>query len=393
MATILLLIIYIAFIGLGIPDSLFGTAWPAIYREFSLPVASANFVTLLISGGTVISSFLSARLIHRFGTGMITAASTALTAAALFGFSLSNNLYWLCLFAIPLGIGAGAIDSALNNYVALHYKASHMNFLHCFYGVGVSLSPYLMSLALADQANWRGGYRIVFYLQAVIAALTICALPLWSRVHKNSAVKQTNPPRTLTIAQMVKMPCVRLVCLAFLGSCALEYTCGVWGSTFLVDAKGMIADHAAQAITFYYAGMALGRFLAGVLAGKLSSWRLIQTGQAITLAAIVLLLLPLPSAAACTGLFLVGLGNGPLFPNLIHLTPSNFSRESSQSVMGVQMAASYMGIMLLPPLFGLLAQGAGVKWFPFFLLAMYVIMLLATLLLIQKLKKQNRYSF
>lgn len=396
MATILLVVIYIAFIGLGVPDSLFGTAWPAIYPEFSQPVAAASYVTLLISGGTILSSLLSARLINRFGTGAVTAASTTLTAAALLGFSVSGGLLWLCVFAVPLGVGAGAIDCGLNNYVALHYRANHMSFLHCFYGVGVSLSPYLMSLTLSGESGWRGGYRIVFFLQAAIALVTLFALPLWARVTgAQQAAGQTPPPRTVGIVGLAKMPAVRAVWFVFIGSCALEFTCGTWGSTFLVSARGMDVADAAKAVAFYYVGMTLGRFLSGVLAswmsGRLSGWRLIYLGQGVTLAAIVLLILPLPPALAAAGLFLVGLGNGPVFPNLTHLTPKNFGADLSQAVIGTQMAASYIGTMLMPPLFGLLAQAAGAQLLPYFLLLLFAVMAGATALLTRRLKQQGRY--
>lgn len=389
MATLLLIIIYIAFIGLGIPDSLFGTAWPAIYVSFEIPISSANYVTLLISCGTVISSALSARIINRFGTAVVTAVSTAITAAALFGFSVSGNLLWLCIFSIPMGLGAGAVDSALNNYVALHYKATHMNFLHCFYGIGVSVSPYLMSLALTNENNWRDGYRLAFYLQLAIALITIVSLPLWKKAHPASL--QSNEeihPKTLSIINMLKMPSVRAVLLIFIGSCAIECTCGTWGSTFLVNSKGMSVDHAAKIITLYYVGMALGRFLSGILAARLSSWKLIHLGQTITIFAILLLFLPLPSTIAAAGLFFIGLGNSPIFPNLIHLTPENFGKDISQSVMGMQMAASYAGIMLIPPIFGLWAQKTGTDIFPLYLLIMLVVMLFGTYSMLNFLKKR-----
>lgn len=243
MAALLLLIIYIAFIGLGIPDSLFGAARPAIYTEFGIPVSGGSLITMLISGGTIISSLLSAELIRRFGTGRITAFSTSLTAAALFGFSCSGNLLLLCLFAVPLGLGAGAIDTALNNYVALHYRASHMNFLHCFYGIGVSLSPLLMSLALSA-GSWRNGYRTVFWLQAGIAVLTILALPLWKRVSAVSG-QEEEAAETVRFSRLLRDSRVRMACLVFIGSCGLEYSCGNWGSTFLVTSRGLEADAGA----------------------------------------------------------------------------------------------------------------------------------------------------
>lgn len=393
MSTILLIVIYIAFIGLGIPDSLFGAAWPAIYEEFGVPISYASFVTLLISGCTVISSLLSARVINRFGTPAVTAVSTVMTAAGLLGFSFSGSLVWLCLFALPLGLGAGAIDSALNNYIAMNYKATHMSFLHCAYGVGVTLSPYLMSLALSHSNDWRGGYRTAFFIQLGIAAVTILSLPLWGRVRHAEAHEEENVvPRTLSMRELIKMPPVRAVWLMFFSSCAIEFTCGSWGSTFLVQSKGMSAEDAAKIITFYYAGIAIGRFLSGILASRLPSWRIVHIGQVSVLTAIVLLMLPLPFYVSAAGLFLVGLGNGPIFPNLTHLTPHNFGRDISQSVMGSQMAWSAAGTMLMPPVFGLLAQWIGAAAFPYFLLAMFIIMLVSTGLLVKNLKSAGRYS-
>lgn len=391
MATVLLVIIYIAFIGLGIPDSLFGAAWPAIYPQFDVPMSYASFVTILISGGTVISSLISARLINRFGTGKVTAVCTTLTALALLGFSISGSMVWLCLFAIPLGLGAGSIDSALNNYVALHYKATHMSFLHCFYGVGITLSPYLMSLALGAENDWQRGYRIVALIQTAIALITIFSLPLWKKIRDAAPQAESGPVRTLKFREMAAMPTVRTVWLVFIGSCAIEYTCNTWGSTYLVDIKGMAVDEAAEVITLYYIGMTLGRFLSGVLANRLSSWKLIHIGQTVVLIAVILLLLPLPAPAAVAALFLIGLGNGPIFPNLVHLTPRNFGAEISQSVMGTQMAAASTGIMLMPPIFGLLVQGLGVGLFPYYLTAMFLLMIVCTVLLVRGLKKQGRY--
>ena len=393
MATLLLIVIYIAFVGLGIPDSLFGTAWPAIYTELGLPVSAASSVTLLVSGGTVMASLCSARLLHRFGTAAVTAASTCLTAAALLGFSLSNRLGWLCLFAIPLGLGAGAVDTALNHYVSLHYKALHMNFLHCAYGVGVSLSPYLMSFFIRAEGGWRAGYRSAFWIQAAIAMVTVLSLPLWKRAHaddESHVGEEKSKP--LGFRALLRLPGVRYAWLMFTGSCAIEYTCGVWGSTFLVSSKGLAVERAAWIVVFYYVGMTLGRFLSGILSVRLSGWRLIFLGQGAILTAIIMLLLPLPPAVAGTGLFFAGLGVGPLFPNLIHLTPANFGREASQSVMGSQMAAAYLGIMLVPPVFGFLAQKIGTWIFPVFLLLLFVILITSTLLLVRALKREGRYA-
>lgn len=377
MATLLLMIIYIAFISLGIPDSLFGTAWPAINQEFGLPVSAAGYVTFTISGCTIISSLVSAKVINKYGTGKVTAISVVMTAAALLGFSFSQNLAWLCLFAIPLGLGAGAVDAALNNYVALHYKSTHMNLLHCFYGIGVSLSPYLMSLALSEQNNWRGGYYTVFMIQGVIALIALFSLPIWKKAHQNMQESVEETSKTVSIAYLFRLSSARAVWLIFISSCAIEYTAGVWGSTFLVHTKGLSAESAAKYLTLYYVGMAAGRLLSGLLADKLTSWKLIHIGQIILVAAIVVLMLPLPTAVSAAALFLVGLGNAPIFPNLLHLTPKNFGKEISQSMMGAQMAASYVGIALMPPLFGLLAQTLGVNMFPYYLMVLFVVMILS----------------
>ncbi|WP_426349759.1 MFS transporter [Alloiococcus sp. CFN-8] len=391
MVTILLIITYIAAISLGIPDSLLGAAWPAIYRQFGVSVSSVSFITIVISAGTVTSSFLSGKVINKFGTGMVTAMSTSFTAIALLGFSLSNSLIWLCLFAVPLGIGAGSIDSALNNYVALRYKATHMSFLHCFYGIGVSLSPYLMSLALSEDLNWRRGYRTVFFIQLTIAIITILALPLWNKVQ--AITKEEDKPRDIKFIELFKMATVRAQYGIFIGSCAIEAICLVWGSTFLVNAKGVPEDEAAGLITVYFVGMAIGRFLSGVLANKFSCWELIKSGQIITAVAIIILLLPLPVVYSAIGLFMVGLGNGAVFPNVTHMTPDNFGRDISQAVIGTQMAFAYLSIMLAPPFFGLLVETFSIKLFPVFLLAMFFIMIGSTYFLKARLKREEKIVY
>ena len=266
MATLLLVVIYISFIGLGIPDSLFGAAWPAIYGEFSLPISFGSFVTVTISCCTVVSSVLSSRVIGRFGTNKVSAFSTALTALGLFGFSCAGSFPWLILCAIPLGLGAGAIDTALNNYVALHYSATHMSFLHCFYGVGVSLSPYILSLVISGPAGWRGGYRVALCIQLCITALMFLTLPVWAKAHgKESGGGEDVVSEALPIREVLRIPGVKGMCLLFITSVGIETTCGTWGSTFLVEYKHMAADQAAGMVTFYYIGMALGRFLSGQL--------------------------------------------------------------------------------------------------------------------------------
>ena len=359
MATILLVFIYIFYIGLGVPDSLLGAAWPAIYSELSVPVSYASFISSIISCGTVFSSLFSTRVIAKLGTPRVTVLSTSLTAIALLGFSCSHNFLWLCICGILLGIGAGSIDTALNNYVALHYTSMQINFLHCFYGVGVTISPYLMSLALSDNMNWRGGYRTVFFIQLTIAALSVISLPIWKKVKQ--ALPQEEPIRVLSLSQMLRRRKIWASCGVFLGISSLESTCLIWGSTYLSESVGMSADVAAALITFYFIGMTVGRLLSGLLTIKYSDWQIIFSGQAVIFVAIILLLMQTNAIITALGLFLIGLGNGPVFPNITHLTPGLYSKETSQSIIGIEMAFSNLSIMLTPILFGVVTTYTGVE--------------------------------
>ena len=390
MATALLIIIYIAFIGLGIPDSLFGTAWPAIYSEFELPISFGSFVTIIISCGTVLSSVISSKIISRLGTNKVSAYSTLLTALALLGFSFAPNLWVMCFWAIILGVGAGAIDVALNNYVAIHYSATHMSFLHCFYGVGVSVSPYILSLVIAGNFGWRGGYRIAFAIQLIITLLLFLSLPLWRKAHGGENESEENTHKDLSFGSVLKIPGVKMMCSLFIASCAIECTCGGWGSTFLVEYKHLPAEKAAQIIMIYYIGMTLGRFLSGVLAAKLHSWKIIKLGQIVLGLALLLLILPGGVYLCALGMFLIGLGNGPLFPNFNYLTPENFGSDISQSVIGIQMASAYIGIMLAPTLCGLLGQVFGMGIFPFYLIVFYAIMIPVTIRIKTVLKRNAK---
>lgn len=392
MATLLLIIIYMGFISLGLPDSLFGTAWPAVYREFDIPISWANYVTFLTTCGTLISSLISPRLLNKFGTNVVAAGSTLLTAAAMLGFAVTNQFWFICLLCIPLGLGAGAVDSGLNNYVALHYKAMHMNFLHCFYGVGISISPYLMSMVISGDAGWRGGYKLVALIQGVIAAVLFLSIPMWKKVHPEENVPEEEQPKTLSFREIVKLPILPFIWLIFIGSCALELTAGSWGSTFLVEAKGMTIDAAAGTVLFYYLGIAAGRFLSGLLSVKLSPWKLILLGQGIAFAALVLLLCTGSVEAAATGLFLIGLGNSSVYPNLMHITPIIFGKDVSQSVMGTNMAAATIGVMVAPIVFGWLGQKFGLQLYPPYLVVMFVIMMAGTLSTLWKLKKRKRFD-
>lgn len=386
----LLVVIYIAFIGLGVPDSLIGSAWPAIHAEMNIPVEAVSILTFIISGCTVLSSMFSSGILNKLGTAKVTAFSTAMTAAALLGFSFAPSFGFMIPLAVILGLGAGAIDSGLNNYVALHFKASHMNFLHCFYGVGVSLSPYLMSQALSN-AGWRSGYRYTFYVQAAITLLLIVSVPMWK---KSSSADESDEENSvnLTLFQMAKMPEIRQVWIIMLATNAIEYACGVWGSTYLVSEKGFEAKHGALALTVYYIGMSIGRFVSGLLSARISTWKRIGIGSVILAPAILIMLLPLHGAVTVVGLFLVGLGNGSIYPNMIHLTPHNFGKDVSQSVMGSQIAFAYIGVMLAPPAVSLISGLFGIRIYPVLLAVLYAIMIVALKCFVSRLKKQNKYD-
>lgn len=388
MVTFLLIIIYVVFIGLGIPDSIFGAAWPAIYPEFNQPVGNASFITMMLSLGTALASFFSAKLINKFGTGPVTAFSTALTALALLGFALSPSFEWFFLFSLPLGFGAGAIDSALNNYVAVHYNSSHMSFLHCFYGLGVAISPYVLSFALSSLRGWRLGYMAVFYIQAGITTLSLIALPLWEKVKQKEPIKQEVKPITLSIKQMAKMPAVRMAWLLFFSTCALEFTCGIWGCTYLVLGQGFSEANAAKFLTLYYIGIMAGRFISGLISSKIPAMKIVYVGYSLVGVALLVMVLPLPATVKGLSLFLIGFGNGPTFPNLTYLTPINFGKDISQSIIGTQMVVCNLGICFMPPIFGLLAQNVSIFLFPPFLIAMYALMVVSTIFY-DKLPKQK----
>ena len=377
MATLLLVVIYMAFIGLGLPDSLFGAAWPAIYSEYGLPFSFGSAMSVITFLGTTVSSMCSARVINRFGTNKVTAFSTALTAVALLLMSFTRSFVPMCLCAIPLGLGAGAVDTALNNYVSVHYSAQHMSFLHCFYGVGVTVSPYILSLVISGESGWRGGYRIAVVIQAGIALLLFCTLPVWKKVHGAEVQTEEEKVQVLSLKEIARIPGVKVMWSMFICSCAIECSCGAWGSTFLVEHKGMAADKAAGIITFYYLGMTLGRFLSGVLSARLHSWSIIKIGQWILGAALLVLLFPVNGEVVGVAMFFIGLGNGPMFPNFNYLTPENFGEELSASVMGTQMAIAGVSCMVTPMLCGALGQVFGMGVFPIYMAVFFGMMLLA----------------
>ena len=387
MATLLVIIIFATYIGLGIPDSLFGTAWPAIYTEFNIPISYSNFVTGVLYVGTIASSLLSARLTKKLGTPLVVALSTLSTAVAILGFSYSKNILMLCLFAIPLGLGAGGIDNVLNTYVALNYKATHVNFLHCSYGVGVALSPYLMALALKQSNNWQGGYRTMFIFQLALTILCFISIPVWKKVKtQKEEAGEIDETRVVSIPQLLKVSIARSSLVIYYGSCAIESVCLVWCSTFLVNSKGLTPDKAAEMTMLYFIGMTLGRFLSGVFANKIKPKTIIVIGEAITFVAILLTFAKNP-VTVTAGLFMIGLGNGPIFPNMTHLTPIHMGRDVAQSFIGLQGAISYGSILLSPIIFGLLAERFTTDIFSVFQIIAFIITAICTIKMLNQSKK------
>lgn len=373
MVHLLLAVIYLSFISLGLPDSLLGSAWPVMHAELGVPTSWAGIISVIISMGTVVSSLQSDRLTKRLGAGRVTAASVGLTAAALFGFSASGSFWGLCLWAIPYGLGAGSVDAALNNYVALHYASRHMSWLHCMWGLGAAIGPYIMGLALSGSAGWQMGYRYISLLQIVLTAVLAATLPLW-RVHQRAGGGAEQDARPLTLSQILRIPGAKEVMAAFFCYCALEQTAILWSSSYLHLHRGVPAETAAGYAGLFFLGITAGRALSGFLTMKLSDPQMIRLGQGLIALGALTLLLPLHESAALAGLALVGLGCAPIYPCIIHSTPGHFGADKSQAVIGVQMASAYVGTCLMPPLFGLVSEHLSPALFPLYLLAILAVM-------------------
>ncbi len=373
MVHLLLAVIYLSFISLGLPDSLLGSAWPVMHAELGVPTSWAGIISVIISMGTVVSSLQSDRLTKRLGAGRVTAASVGLTAAALFGFSASGSFWGLCLWAIPYGLGAGSVDAALNNYVALHYASRHMSWLHCMWGLGAAIGPYIMGLALSGSAGWQMGYRYISLLQIVLTAVLAATLPLW-RVHQRAGGGAEQDARPLTLNQILRIPGAKEVMAAFFCYCALEQTAILWSSSYLHLHRGVPAETAAGYAGLFFLGITAGRALSGFLTMKLSDPQMIRLGQGLIALGALTLLLPLHESAALAGLVLVGLGCAPIYPCIIHSTPGHFGADKSQAVIGVQMASAYVGTCLMPPLFGLVSEHLSPALFPLYLLAILAVM-------------------
>ncbi|RCX23804.1 fucose permease [Fontibacillus phaseoli] len=403
MATWFLIIIYLSFISLGIPDALLGSAWPIMHHDIGAPFGSAGLISMIIAGGTIVSSLASGSLIHKLGTGKITLISCFLTAAALFGFSFAPSLFWLAVLAIPLGIGGGSVDAALNHYVASNYKAHHMSWLHCFWGVGATMGPMIMSYFMADRNSWREGYSAVSMIQFGLVIILLVTLPLWKRVaklHQATAEAEQNEAMEVGISgdtvqsserrvHPIRIQGVKFTLIAFLFYCGLESMVGLWGASYLVGARNISAETAAGWVSMYYGGITIGRLITGFVTLKINNRSLILIGQLTALAGGLVLLLPLPDIMNLVGLILIGVGLAPIYPGLIHETPARFGKENAAPLIGYQMAVAYTGTTLLPPLFGLIASQTSIGWFPAFALAFLLLMTLSTEQINRTLKRKS----
>lgn len=379
MFSLLLAVIYLAFISLGLPDSLLGSVWPTIYQEFNVPVSYAGAIFMIISAGTIFSSLQSDRLTKLLGTGKVTAFSVLMTAVALWGFSISSSYWMLVLWAIPYGLGAGSVDASLNNYVALHYKSHHMSWLHCMWGVGASIGPYIMSFALLNGQTWNMGYRYISLIQVVLTIIIMLSLPLWKKCPVIDDVdgvqeSENKKDKALTLKEIVNIPGAKQVMLMFFCYCALEQTTGLWASSYLVLQHGFDLEIAASYASLFFIGITVGRAVSGFITMKLNDKQMIYLGQVIILIGIILMCLPFGHQVALVGLVTIGLGCAPIYPCIIHSTPTNFGANKSQAVIGVQMASAYVGNLLMPPLFGIIANHISVRLFPVYLLLILIVM-------------------
>ncbi len=382
MVQLLLALIYLSFVSLGLPDALLGSAWPVIYPEFGVPVSYAGIISMIVSLGTITSSLNSDRLTRRFGAGLVTAVSVGITALALLGFSLSGSFWMLCLIAIPYGLGAGGVDAALNNYVAVHYASRHMSWLHCMWGIGASIGPFIMSYALTGVQNWTWGYRCIFVIQLVLSVILFLSLPLWKK--RAAPQEQSASAPALSLRRVLGIRGVKELILAFFCYCALEQTAILWGSSYMVLHLGLPEELAASFGSLFLLGMTAGRAASGFLTYKFNDNQMIRIGSAVMAVGVVAMVLPLGSGVKLAGLALVGLGCAPIYPSIIHSTPTLFGADRSQAIIGIQMAAAYSGSLIMPPVFGLITRYVTPALFPWYLLVFLAAMVLAHRALLKK---------
>ncbi len=378
MFSLLLALIYVSFISLGLPDSLLGSAWPQMQESLGVSLSLGGVISFLITASTILSSLMSHQVIQRFGTGAVTMCSVALTALALLGFSLSNSFFALCLWAIPYGLGAGSVDAALNNFVALHCKAKHMSWLHCFWGIGATGGPYIMGLCLSRGMGWQAGYRTISFLQMALTLILLLSLPLWKKQELPLSGGETVRPQTPQWGKLLKRPGVKAALTAFFFYSALELTTGLWGSSYMVAVRGISPETAAKWISLFYLGITAGRFFSGFLTLRFSDDAMVRLGEGTAIVGILLMLLPLHNLFLCLGLILTGLGCAPIYPSLLHATPQRFGKSLSQSLMGTQMAISYLGSTTMPPVSGFLSEKISMGLYPVLLLVFALCMTILT---------------
>ncbi len=379
MTTLLLIIIYFAFISLGLPDSLLGSIWPIAHRELGVPLAWSGPIFIIISLGTVVSSLFSDRLTRRLGAGLVTVLSVALTALALFGFGISTSYWMLCLWAVPYGLGAGSIDAALNNYVALHFKSRHMSWLHCMWGIGASTGPYIMNMILTQGGTWHQGYQTISLIQLILTAVVMLSLPLWKKQRLVSDANTTNsnsPSHALSLREIFALRGAKEVMITFFAYCALEQTAGLWASSYLSNFRGIDPVTAAGYASLFYLGITGGRAISGFITFLLNDSQMIRLGQGIAALGLLLLLFAPIDALSLAGLVIIGLGCAPIYPSIIHSTPAHFGTDKSQAVIGVQMASAYLGNVFMPPLFGLIARYTSIALYPVYLILLLILMII-----------------
>ena len=375
MVSLLLALIYVCFISLGLPDSLLGSAWPVLHQELNVPMSYAGVISMVIFVGTILSSLLSDRMSKKLGSGLLTAVSVTMTAVGLFGFSISSRFWMLILWSIPYGLGAGGVDAVLNNYVALHFKAQHMSWLHCFWGVGASISPYIMSVSLIRLNSWSKGYLIVSLIQIVLSAIIFLSLPMWKKHETPDSVPaQERGAEPLRLREIFAIPGALPCFFTFFCYCSLELTTSLWASSYLVQNRGIDAETASALASMFYIGITLGRGVNGFLAMRLSDRFLIRMGSGIIASGVLLLFLPFADAFALIGFIVIGLGCAPVYPCIIHMTPDVFGRDKSQAMIGFQMAFAYVGFCVMPPLFGLIAEHISISLLPLYLILLLGLM-------------------
>ncbi len=394
---IFLVLIYLAFISLGLPDSLLGSSWPLMYMDYGVPVGSAGFISIIISTGTIISSLFSHRVIRRFGTGKVTVVSVTFTAIALLGVYLSPSFLWLLACAVPLGIGAGAVDSGLNEFVAEHYEAKHMNWLHCSWGIGAMLGPILISALTQSDYSWRSGYKSISVIQFILVILLLFSLPMWRKFEKPGLESEKNDKQEMSKDQGVFSPLKAkgaiFAMLTFFLYTSVENSMMLWGASYLVNIKDIRPESAAGWVSLFFLGITAGRALSGFISMKLSNEILIRIGGILLISGLFIMLLPLPTLFTMIGFIIVGLGLAPIFPCMLHQTPVYFNKENAQVAMGLQMAFAYSGTTLMPPLFGQIFARVSFRLMPYLLLFSAIGMFVCTTRLIKRSKKGSAVDF